>query len=101
MTYTFRCEECLIVVEREESMMVDHSPGTCPQCAKVLLRVFNSHSIGDEIRSSTYFDPDKKAEVRDHGRIFDMGIGAYVESKSERRNLAKQKGLIPWGNREV
>lgn len=81
--------------------MVDHSPGTCPQCAMALKRVFDSHSIGDEIRSTSYFDPEKKAQVKDHGRLFDIGIGAYVESKSERRDLAKKKGLIPWGFREV
>ena len=56
-------------------------------------RVYNSHAIGDEIRSVVYFDPVKRHDVKGHGRYFDVGLGAWVGSKTERRRIMQAKGL--------
>lgn len=58
-----------------------------------MARVFSSNIIGDEIKSTTYYDPMVGAMRKDHGREFNLGLGEWVDSKSDRDRKAKAKGL--------
>jgi len=94
-------------MEREYDMPLGQggtAPETCPNCAGDLKRVFLCHFSHDELRSTSYVAPigGKGIQVKDHGRVFDMGMGAWYSSWSERKRLMKQKGLQEWGpTREV
>lgn len=96
MTYTFHCPECRALVELEQRMNADHTPPTCA-CGKQTQRIFNSRYNCDEIRSTRYFNPDVGAEVTDHGRKYDIGMGAWYTTKSQRKQLMKEKGLGEYG----
>jgi len=79
----------------------DHTPPACA-CGALTHRVYNAHHIVDEIRGTSYFHPTKRTTVRDHGRVFDVGMGAWYSTKSERKRKMQARGLKEYGpNREI
>jgi len=93
MIYTFRCDACGNHDEREQRVQADHTPPSCGACGVPMRREYNQSVIGDEIRSVSYFDPRKRHDVKGHGRYYDIGLGAWIGSKSERRRIMRAKGL--------
>ena len=87
-------------MDEERPMSKAGEPGpVC--CTGNMNRVYASHFHCDEIRGRTYFDPIKKHEVRGHGKYFDIGMGQWINSKSDRRNKMKKLGLVEHGPRMV
>lgn len=98
--YDFRCDTCthewetfMHISERMRVAFLE-----CPRCACPGHQVFRGCNIvGDELGKTVYIDPDTKETVQSHGRVFDEGMGAWYETKSERRRLMKEKGLKEYG----
>ena len=101
MIYTFACDGCSQTVEVTRPMDQAGEPAHCEICTAPMRRVFDSHSICDEIRSVTYVDPKTSKTVKGHGRYFDIGARAWINSKSGRRRMMKDKNLLEVGPRMV
>ena len=70
----------------------------CPRCACPSHQVFRGCNIvGDELGKTVFLNPDTHKMEQSHGRVYDEGMGAWYESKSERRRLMKEKGLKEYG----
>lgn len=97
MIYEFQCHGCQRFHDVERPMALAGAPGPLCECGSGTHRVYSSRYNCDEIRSTRYIKPDpatlRGVEVKDHGRVFDMGLGAWYSSWSERRKLMKAKGL--------
>lgn len=94
--YDFRCPKCGAITTLNQSMNADHTPPPCA-CGGMTNRIFNHNSICDEIRGRTYFHPTLKQNVKGHGKYFDLGMGQWINSKSDRRAKMKKLGLVEHG----
>lgn len=101
MIYEFYCERCEAALDVERPMARAGEPADCPRCREPMRRVYGHAFHCDEIRGRTYFDPVKKAEVRGHGQYFDIGMGQWIFSKSDRRKKMKALGLVEHGPRMI
>ena len=96
MIYSFTCPTCKKQLEVVQGMNDDHTPPVC-QCGARTTRIWDSRVNGDELRSTKYIDPVTKKERKDHGRVFDVGMGAWYSTWSERARLMKEKNLGEFG----
>jgi predicted nucleic acid-binding Zn ribbon protein len=101
MIYSFRCDGCAHEVDLDRPMDQAGEPAHCEMCTAPMRRLFNSHSICDEIRGTNYLDPRINKRVKDHGKYYDIGMGRWIRSKSERRALMKRDGLVEVGSTQV
>jgi len=105
MIYEFVCDTCGRRLEIERPMAKAGDPVSCPVCTqysgRCMRRLYTSATIVDEIRGRNYFHPTLKREVQDHGKYFDVGMGQWVFSKSDRRKKMAALGLQEWGPRMV
>ena len=98
--YAFTCNTCGREAEVMRPMAQASDPG--PRCCETpMRRLFLSHYHCDEVRGSAYFCPDRRREVKDHGKVYDLGLGKWYTTKSERRKYIKQAGFQEHGIREV
>lgn len=101
MTYEYFCPNCEVIVEVESPMDADHSPGPCPDCGKTMGRIYGANFICDEIRSTWHFNPKTRQEEKTWGQHFDVGLGRWIGTKSERRRIMKEKGLAELGTEKL
>ena len=101
MIYSFRCDGCSSTVDVDRPMARAGETEHCQSCTAPMRRLFNSHSICDEIRGTHYLHPGLNKRVKDHGKYFDIGMGRWIHSKSERRKLIARDGLVEVGSTMV
>ena len=99
--YEFQCDGCSGYAIREEPMSASHTPPVCSTCNIPMRRIFGSAFHCDEIRGRKYFHPGLKQEVQGHGKYFDIGMGQWINSKSDRWKKMKKLGLQEWGSPQV
>ena len=99
MIYSFDCT-CGSEVDLVQGMNDDHAPPACA-CGKSMRRLYNSRYNCDELRSTKYLDPRTGKERKDHGRVFDIGLGSWYSTWSERARIMKKKGLGEFGPETV
>lgn len=100
MTYDYVCSVCGLKVELDQSILDAHTPPVC-ECGSMMKRNWSSIQIrSDEFKSCSHYDTKAKKYVKSHGDHYDLGLGAWVNSKSERERLMKEKGLRPMNDAE-
>jgi predicted nucleic acid-binding Zn ribbon protein len=93
MFYTFHCAHCNETIDRWQNIADEHVGGECRKCGQMTVRVYNAQIAGDEFKSGTHFNPSTRRMERCHGDHFDIGLGKWVSSKSERARLMKEREL--------
>lgn len=97
MIYEFRCQSCGRTHEEWRSVSECAAPGPLC-CNQTAARVFSAGIIGDEIKSRWHFSPGRKRWEKGHGGYFNLGLGQWVDSKSDAKRKAKAAGLKEVGN---
>ena len=97
MIYEFRCLTCGSSLDDWRPVSESSYPG--PECCgQPTSRVFSAQIIGDEIKSRWHFNPNKKHWEKGHGGYFNLGLGEWVDSKSDAKRKAVASGLREVGN---
>jgi putative FmdB family regulatory protein len=86
MIYSYECEKC--DEEHEIVKPAEHynRPEACPRCGFSLNKIFSTF----QFFGAKNEDPE-----------YNHGLGQVIKNKRERKEIAKQKGLIEVGNESV
>ena len=100
MIYVFACDACG-VEEEVERPMADASLPHTGACGHEGRRVYASSFHCDEIRGTALWDPKARGVKKQHGKYFDVGLGRYITSKSQRKQIVANSGVQEYGAREI
>jgi len=90
--YEFSCPSCGKITEEWQAMNDDHTPGTCT-CGAKLKRVYGFTPVDDSIGSGVHFNPITRKTEAYNGLRFDIGLGQWTRTKSERKYWMKRLNL--------